>query len=280
MSKMTTEFQKKYVGIITTLIGAILGIIGTWILFVLSYEPLQAAMLLPPSQGGVGTDAIAIIFLPIVGDLAIIGGVLYAVSAVGFYSDTEWAFPLAVIANVISLQASFWPFIPAITVGQPPVFLLIFIPNLLIYFGLIRFVGEINWFRTILALIVGIAFVMSFMNGVASTKHIFDVIEGRMASGGPIYVISQRINWIAAFGYAATTVGILLFHKNEWIRFVGLGAAILAILGGMPLAIINSIEKGGEISMFFFAPILSIPLFIIFIWSPLWQQLVTFSEKI
>ncbi len=278
MITKTTEVQKKYLGTVLTLIGAVLGILGTWILFILSYEPLQAAMLPPPSQGGVGTDAIAIIFLPIVGDLAIIGGVLYAVSAVGFYSDTEWAFSLAVIANVISLQASFWPFIPAITVGQPPVFLLIFIPNLLIYFGLLRFVGEIIWSSTILALIVGIGFVMSFMNGVASTKHIFDVIEGRMVGGGPIYVISQRINWVAAFGYAATTVGILLFHKKEWVRFVGLGATILAILGGMPLAIINTIEKGGEISMFFFAPILSIPLFIIFIWPTLWQRLVTFSE--
>ena len=275
---MTFNTKNKNLGIIFTLIGAILGILGTWILFVLFYEPLQAAMLLPPAQGGVGTDAIAIIFLPIVCDLAIIGGVLYALSAIAFYGDVEWAFPVAISANILSLQASFWPFIPAITVGQPPVFLLIFIPNLIIYFGLLKLVAETTWFRTLLGLITGIAFVMTFMNGVASTKHIFDVMEGRLSVGGPIYVISQRINWIGAFGFAGTTAGILLFYKKEWVRFIGIGSAILALLGGLPLAVINTIEKGGDISMFFFAPVLSIPLLLIFLWPSLWKRIVSYDE--
>jgi hypothetical protein len=275
---MKLEVKKKYSGIILCSIGAILGIIGTWILFIQWFEPLQAAMLPLPSQGGVGTDAIIILFLPIVGDLAIIGGVLYAISSLAFYSDKAWAFSVAVIANILSLQASFWPFIPAITVSQPPVYFMIFIPNLLIYFGLLIFIGDIGWSRTILALMTGIAFVMSFMNGVASTKHIFDVIEGRMDTGGPIYVISQRINWIGAFGFAATSVGILLYPEKEWFRFLGIGSAILALVGGLPLAIINTIEKGGEISMFFFAPILCIPLLLVFLWPRFWFKIVGISE--
>jgi hypothetical protein len=265
--------KNKLIGIIISLVGAILGIFGTWILFILGYEPLQAAMLPMPPQGGVGTDLIAILFLPIVGDFAIIGGVLYTLSALGFYSDAKWAFKVAIIANIISLQATFWPFIPYITVGLTPVHLILFIPNLVFYFALLQFVGESSWSQIILALLTGMAFVMTFMNGVASTKHIIDVVQGRMDTGGPIYAISQRINWIGAFGFAAVTAGILLYQEKEWVRYTGIGSAILALLGGLPLAIINTLEKG-DISMFFFSPILCIPLLIIFLWPSLWDRLI------
>ena len=271
---MEFETKTKYSAIIVTSIGAIIGILGTWILFINYYEPLHIAMALPPAQGGVATDAIAIIFLPIVCDLAIIGGVLYAISALAFISESKLAFPIAVIGNILSLQASFWPFIPAITVGEPPVFLPLFFMNLLIYFILLIYIGKIGWLQTIFALLTGITFVMSFMNGVASTKHIFDVMEGRMDTGGPIYVISQRINWIGAFGFAGVTAGIILWNKKEWVRYLGVGSAILVLLGGLPLAIINTIEKGGQISMFFFAPILTIPLMLIFMWPQLWKRIV------
>ena len=269
--------SKKYLGVLLSTIGAVLGIVGTWILFVLYYEPYQAAMLAPP-PAGVGTDAIIVAFLPITADFGLIAGVLYAISALGFWSESEWAFPTAVVANILALLSGFWPFIPAITVGQPPVFLALFIPNLLIYFILMVYVGDTTWMRTIVALTVGIAFVMSFMNGVASTNRILGVLAGKIASGGPIYVLSQRINWLASLGYAIATAGIILFYKKEWVRFVGLGAAILEILGGMPLAILNTMDKG-ELSMFFFAPILSLPLLVIFLWPTLWQRLVFSSEK-
>ena len=276
---MESDRKKKYTAVILTSIGAIIGILGTWILFINYYEPLHKAMALPPAQGGVATDAIAIIFLPIVCDLAIVGGVLYLISALAFYSESQFAFPIAVIGNILSLQASFWPFIPAITVGEPPVFLPIFFMNLTIYFILLIYIGKIGWLRTILALATGITFVMSFMNGVASTKHIIDVVEGRMDTGGPIYVISQRINWIGAFGFAGVTSGIILWNKKEWVRYLGVGSAILVLLGGLPLAIINTIEKGGDISMFFFAPVLTIPLLLIFVSPLLWKRIVESPNK-
>ena len=272
---MTIDNKTKLLALILTAIGGVLGVLGTWFLFVNFYEPLQAAMLPLPSLGGVGTDAIAIIFLPIVADLAIIGGILYILGFMAYLSESNYAFHFAVVGNILSLQASFWPFIPAITVGEPPVFLMIFFPNLLIFFGLLVYVGKISWSRTLLALTVGIAFVMSFMNGVASTKHILDVMEGRLSSGGPIYVISQRINWVGAFGFATATAGIILYNKQDLVRYIGTGSAILTIVGGLPLAVINTIEKGGEISMFFFAPILAIPLLIVFIWPELWHKIVS-----
>lgn len=266
--------EKRLTGILLTSIGGVLGIIGTWILFVLYFDPYQAAMLPPPSQGGVGTDAIIIIFMPFIADVGISAGVLYIVSALSFYNKANWAFETAVIANILALLSGFWPFIPAITVGQPPVFLLIFFPNLIIFFVLLLYVGGISWMRTILALIVGIAFVMTFMNGVASTKHIIDIMDGRMSTGGPIYVLSQRINWIGAFGYAGVTAGIIFLNEKDWVRNLGIISAILALIGGLPLATLNTIQKGGEISMFFFSPVLSFPLLVIFLFPFLWNRIV------
>lgn len=275
---MITDKKKKSAGILLSAIGGILGVIGHTLLFIMYYEPYQAAMLAPP-PAGVGTDAIIVAFLPIIADFGIISGILYLLCGMGFYYETEWAYPTAVIANIFALLAGFWPFIPAITVAQPPVYMpIIFLPNLLIFFGLLLYVGKISKIQTLFALTVGIAFVMTFMNGVASTNRILGVNAGRVTGNieiaAPIYVLSQRINWVAAFGYAAVTFCILLLNEKEWVRFIGIGAAILCLLGGMPLAILNTIDKGGEISMFFFAPILTIPLLLIFLWPAFWNRLV------
>ncbi len=275
---MIIDKKKKFVGILLSAIGGILGVAGHWLLFVMYYEPYQAAMLAPP-PAGVGTDAIIVAFLPIIADFGIISGILYLLSSMGFFYETKWAFPTAIIANILGLLAGFWPFIPAITVSQPPVYLpTIFLPNLLLFFVFLLYVGDTSWKQVLLALTVGIAFVMSFMNGVASTNRILGVNAGRVTGNleiaAPIYVLSQRINWIAAFGYAAVTYCIVLLNEKEWVRFIGIGSAVLCLLGGMPLAILNTIDKGGEISMFFFAPVLSIPLLIIFLWPKLWNRLV------
>jgi len=275
---MITDEKKKLAGIVLSAIGGILGVLGHWLLFVMYYEPYQAAMLAPP-PAGVGTDAIIVAFLPIIADFGIISGILYLLASMGFFYETDWALPTAIIANILALLAGFWPFIPAITVAQPPVYLpVVFLPNLILFFGILLYVGDASWTQTLLALTVGIAFVMSFMNGVASTNRILGVNAGRVTGNleiaAPIYVLSQRINWIAAFGYAGVTYGIVLLKDKDWIRFIGIGSAVLCLLGGMPLAILNTIDKGGDLSMFFFAPILSIPLLIIFVWPTLWNRLV------
>ena len=276
---MITDKKKKTVGILLSAIGGLLGVIGHWVLFVMYYEPYQAAMLPPPALGGVGTDAIIVAFLPIIADFGIISGIMYLLAAMGFFYETNWALPTALAANIFALLAGFWPFIPAITVAQPPVYLpIVFLPNLVLFFVLVSYVADASRTQTLLALTVGIAFVMSFMNGVASTNRILGVNAGRITGNleivAPIYVLSQRINWIAAFGYAAVTYGIVLLKDKDWVRFIGIGSAVLCLLGGMPLAVLNTIDKSGDLSMFFFAPILSIPLLLLFLWPKFWNRLV------
>lgn len=268
------EKTKKIVGISLCIIGAFFSIVVTYLLFIEWYEPLQVALL-----AGSGCDAIIVIFLPLVSDLGIIAGMLYIISALSFFSESKWAFQTAVIANICALQASFWSIIPAIPVGLPPVYLIVFLPNLLIYFSLLALVGDIPWNRIILGLLVGMAFVMSFMNGVASTNRILGTFSDpvRIASGGPVYVLSQRLNWVASLGFGIVTAGVILFPKKEWLKYVAIGAVLFEIIAGMPLAILNTLDQG-NFSMFFAAPMLSILVLIICFWPNLWE-IITYTEN-
>jgi len=270
---MNFDMNKRNLGMLLSSLGAIIGIVGTWVLFIIFYEPYQVALL-----AGSGCDAIIIGFFPIMADFGVIAGVLYLLSAIGFYSELDWAFYVAVVANILALQGAFWAMIPAMSVGLAPAYIVVFLPNVLIYFPLLVKVGEIKWSRVILALIAGMAFVMSFMNGIAGTNRILGTISDpvRVASGGPIYVITQRMNWVASFGFGILTAGIILHPKTSWLRYVGIAAALSAFIA-MPLAVLNTIDKG-SFSMFFSAPLLSIPIFLVCIWSGLWERLVTLKS--
>ncbi len=261
--------DKKNLGILLSSIGAVLGIAGTWVLFIIFYEPYQVALL-----AGSGCDSIIVFFFPVIADISVIAGLLYLISAIGYYSDLDWAFYLSVVANILALQGAFWACIPAMSVGMAPAWIIIFLPNLIIYFPLLVKIGEINWSRVIFALLAGMAFVMSFMNGIAGTNRILGTISDpvRVATGGPIYVVTQRMNWVASFGYGILTAGIILHPKTTWLRYVGIGAALFAFVA-MPLAILNTIDKG-SFSMFFGAPLLSLPIFLLCIWPKLWERLV------
>jgi len=266
---MNFDMNKRNLGMLLSSLGAVIGIFGTWVLFIIFYEPYQVALL-----AGSGCDAIIIVFFPIMADIGVIAGILYLLSAIGFYSELDWAFYLSAIANVLALQGAFWAMIPAMSVGLAPAYIVIFLPNLLIYFPLLIKVGEIKWSRVLLALIAGMAFVMSFMNGIAGTNRILGTISEpvRVASGGPIYVITQRMNWVSSFGFGILTAGIILHPKTTWLRYVGIAAALFAFVA-MPLAILNTIDKG-SFSMFFSAPLLSIPILVVCIWPRLWEQIV------
>jgi hypothetical protein len=160
----------------------------------------------------------------------------------------------------MALQGSFFPMIPAASRDLPPAFGLIFVPSLAIYVVLLLFVGKVNWKVLVFSLFAGIAFVLSFMNGVASTDRI-------MVSGAPTYVAVQRLNWIAALGWGVFTVGFIL-TRSEWVRMVGLGAGLLEMVVGYPLGMMTTLAFG-HFSMFYPAPMLSTVLVIIllFFWG-------------
>lgn len=241
------------------IIGALLGIVGTYLIFFNWYTPALTAEAAEP-----GCEILLKYLMPGLSDFSILAGVLYAVSAYGFFMAAGWAFPLVVIANVMALQGSWFINVPFMAAGMPPIYFTIFFPNVLLFFIFMRSVGRVPWRRTLLGMVVGMAFIFCFMNGVASWSRI-------ITTDLHIFVSVQRLNWIAFIGWGVVAIGILIRPK-EWQRILGLIAGTLELVVGIPLAVATTIELS-RFSMFSLGPIFSLILVAVFLWPGLWAQL-------
>jgi hypothetical protein len=125
-----------------------------------------------------------------------------------------------------------------------------------------RGVGNLSWSRTLFALLTGIAYIFCFMNGVSSTSRI-------ITHGAPIFVLVQRLHWLAMLGWAVVTVG-LLTSPRSWMRVLGLLAGMTELVVGVPLAFVTA-QQLGRFSLFALGPIASLILLVILVWPGLWE---------
>ena len=245
-------------GVVVGVVGALLGIVGHFVLFLSWYERGMAAESAEP-----GCEILLKYIMPALFDVGVLGGVLFAVSGYGFYSGKSWAFPLGVMAIVLALQGAWFINVPFMAAKLPPVYFVIFWPYLALFFLLMRGVGRVPWNRTLLGLLTGMTYVFCFMNGVASTSRIITV-------GTPIFAAVQRLHWLAMIGWGVVTVKLLL-RPTEWMRVLGLVAGLLELAVGIPLAIVTAIDAG-RFSMFAMAPIFSLALVVVFVVPTLWHR--------
>lgn len=257
------ESKQYKIGAVVAILGALLGTVGSMLLFVRWYDPVMTAEIL---AGRPDEKVIVQYIFPALNDLSVLAGILWAVAAYGFLSRRTWSWSLAVIANVLALQGSFFPMIPPVTRDLPPYSGLIFLPNIIAYFVLLLGVRRTDWPVILVGLFSGIAMVLSFMNGVASTDKM-------IVTDHAIFVAVQRLNWIAALGWLVFTVGLLL-GEAEWVHLVGLGAGLLEVVVGLPLGLQNALEVG-RFSMFLPAPLLSLALVIVLLLP--WRQTLNLS---
>jgi hypothetical protein len=241
------------------LFGSLLGIIATYLIFIEWYGPARTAEAAEP-----GCEILLTYLMPALSDFGILAGVLYAVSAYGFFTSANWAFPLVVIANVLALQGSWFLNVPMMAADLPPIYFIIFWPNLILYFLFMKVVGRLTWSRTLLGLLTGATFIFMFMNGVARLSRIITI-------GTEIFYIVQRLHWVAAAGLAVVTAGLLL-HPKEWMRVIGLSTGLLELVVGIPL-VINTTISLGRFSLFSLGPIGALAVVIIFLWPNLWEKL-------
>jgi len=253
--------EKQKAGTVVSLIGAVVGIVGVFVVFMLSYELMMAVEI---AAGRPDEAEIVKYFIPFLSDLGIVAGALWAIAAFGFSRKERWAWNVAVIANVISLLTGFFAMIPALSRGLFPLFLFIFIPNLVTYLVLLAYVRKVDGKIILVSLLSGMAYVTVFMNGIASTDKI-------ILDSGTVFVTVQRINWVAAIGWAMFTVALLT--RKKWAVPVGLGAGLLALTAGIPLAVATTIEAG-RFSMFSPGPILS-ALLLLILFVPAGNKMVT-----
>jgi hypothetical protein len=234
------EENKKLGGIIGIIAG-LMGIIGHFVIFSGWYVRGMLAEAAEP-----GCEILLKYINPAMSDLGMIGGVLFLVSAYGFFTKKNWAFLLSVIAIVLALQGAWFINVPFMAAGLPPVYFILFWPYLILYFVIMMAVGKRSLVHTLLGLLVGMSWVFCLMNGIASLSRIITI-------GKPFFVFVQRLHWIAMLGWGVTTVGILMKPK-EWMRVTGLSAGVLEIVVGYPLAYMTALELG-RFSLFSLAPI-------------------------
>lgn len=252
---MKTNFR---LGGILAVIAALMGIIGHFWLFLDWYEVGMHTQSAEP-----GCEILLKYIHPLMADFGILGGVLFAVSAYGFFTKRNWAFFLSVVAIVLALLGSWFINVPYMAASLPPIYFPLFWPYVILYFLFMIMVGKVSWSRTLLALLTGVAYIFCWMNGVSSTSRI-------ITQGAPIFVLVQRLHLVAMLGWAVVTVGILMKPK-EWMRVVGISAAMTELAVGVPLALVTG-QALGRFSLFSLAPIASLILLVLLLWPNLWQR--------
>jgi hypothetical protein len=250
--------NKHVVGGIMAIIASVMGIAGHIILFLKWYQIGMHTQSAEP-----GCEILLKYIHPAMADLGILGGVLFAVSAYGYFTRKTWAFFLTVVALVLALLGAWFINVPYMAAGLPPIYFPLFWPYVIFYFLFLRLVGNVSWSRTLLALLTGVAYIFCWMNGVASTSRIF-------THGDPIFVLVERLHWVAMFGWAAVTIGIIMKPK-EWMRVTGIAAAVTELVMGIPLTVVTA-QQLGRFSLFALGPIACAALLVLLVWPGLWTR--------
>jgi hypothetical protein len=256
--------ENRKLGWILGLLAGLMGIIGHFIIFLKWYIPGMQAEAAEP-----GCEILLKFINPAMADLGILGGVLFLVSAYGFFTKKKWAFFISVIAIVLAMQGAWFINVPFMAAGLPPVYFILFWPYLIIYFVLMIAVGKRSVAHSLLGLLSGMAWVFCLMNGIASLSRIITV-------GMPFFTLVQRLHWIAMLGWGVATVGLIMKPK-EWIRVVALSAGVLEVAVGFPLAYVTAVQLG-RFSLFSLAPICSLVLVILLVIPSTWEKIVNLVE--
>jgi hypothetical protein len=247
------------------IIAGLMGIIGHYAIFMKWYV---IGMNTPSTEPG--CEILLKTIHPLMAQVGILGGVLFLVSAYGYFTRRNWAFFISLIALVLALLGSWFINVPYMAAGLPPVYFPLFWPYLLMYFLFLLVVGKVSWSRTLLSLLTGVAYIFCWMNGVASTSRIITI-------GAPIFRLVQYPHWVAMIGWAAITIGMIM-HPKEWMRVVGLSAGVTELVVGIPLTIATA-QQLGRFSLFALAPISCLALVILFVWPGLWSRLTEGSSE-
>lgn len=256
--------NRNVLGGILAIIASLMGIVGHIMLFLKWYRIGMSADSAEP-----GCEILLKTIHPLLTDFGIFAGVLFAVAAYGFFTRKNWAFFLSVVGLVLALLASWFINVPYMAADLPPVYFLLFWPYVILYFLFLRAVGQISWGQTLLALGTGIAYIFCWMNGVSSTSRI-------ITHGDPIFILVQRLHWIAMIGWAVVTIGILI-KPREWMRTLAYISGVTELVVGIPLAYATA-QQLGRFSLFALAPIACLILLIVLLSKGTWQRVTGLGD--
>lgn len=251
-------------GIILSVVGIFTGLLLLWLL---------AATLMPTVYGKIAdgrpdeANAVYISFA-MLGWLGISASALWGAVLYGFINKQSWSWVWGTLAASLQLLAGFFPMIPPSSIGLPAPTIWVFLLALVLWFGMVL-VGGASIKIIALTFVAGLAYVLTYMDGVANISKFQTTTYNDFWKG--LYASVQMVLW---FGAAAWLVFIPAVLKGKkWSVPLGIFAAMASMIGGFPLALINIYEVQ-RFSMFLPAPLIALALFIV-LWLPGTRRLIT-----
>lgn len=249
--------NRKYVGIILSIVGFLNGLL-------LFYLLAENYMVVVDGKiaGGRPDEAIAVeITHSMLGALGIAASALWMSVLYGFKQNKEWSWQWGSIAASLQILAGFFPTIPAKSIELPAATMPVFIIAALLWFG-IMYLGRVNKKVLLLLFIGGMAYVLTYINGVAVIsryQHLgFETsIPGTLKG---MYAVIQMTFWFGAAAWLVFNYAVIK-HK-KWALPLGITASFLSIIGGYTLAIVELSTKGGVFSLYLPAAVVGTGLLI------------------
>ncbi len=235
---------------------AIVGILTTVLLII-----LLSSIYMPTVEGkvieGRLDEAITVrIVFALLGWVGMTAGALWVVVLYGFQNNKQWAWGWGCVAAMVQIIAGFFPIIPPASIDMPFPTIWAFLIAFALWFGML-FIGGVQKKIFILAFFSGLAYVLTFIDGVGAISR-YQTVEQSFAVG--MYAVGQMVNW---WGAAAWVVFIFALVKGKsWTIPAGIFAASMSIFGGIPVGLTDIIRLG-RFSMFLPAPIISAVLLVV-----------------
>jgi hypothetical protein len=241
-------------------LGAVLAIIGiaaSLLIFYLLASQYNLLINSKVADGRADEAASVRITFAVLGWIGIAAGAIWAVVLYGFLNKEKWAWFWGAVAATIQLLVGFFPAIPAMDSHLPTPTLTVFVIGAVLWFGML-FIGGVDKKTITLAFIAGLAYVLTFIDGVAPIAKYTTSKEDPFWNG--MYVMSQQVSWWGAAGWAVFIFALL--KKKTWAIPVGIFAAVMSMMAGYPLGIHNAFFEVHRFSMFLPAPLLSTALLV------------------
>jgi len=240
-------------------LGTALAIVGilTAVLLII----LLASIYMPTVEGKIldarPDEAITVrIVFALLGWVGMSAGALWIVVLYGFQNNKEWAWGWGSVAAMAQIVAGFFPIIPPASIGMTFPTIWVFLIAFALWFGML-FVGGVQKKIFILAFFSGLAYVLTFIDGVGAISR-YQTVEQSFMVG--MYAVGQMVNW---WGAAAWVVFIFALVKGKsWTIPAGIFAASMSIFGGIPVGL-TDVVRLGRFSMFLPAPIISAVLLVV-----------------
>jgi hypothetical protein len=243
-------------------IGILTGLLTFYLMASIYYPVIDGKII-----SGRPDEAVTVqIVYAVLGWVGVAAGAIWGPVLYGFANRQKWAWFWGTVAATFQLLVGFFPMIPAASIGLPTHTIMIFIPAVVLWFTMLM-LGGVHKNMIILTFIAGLAFVLTFMDGVASISK-FQTNDDPFLKG--MYIMAQQVNWWGAWAWAVFIFAVL--KRKKWAIPLGIFAGMMSMIGGYPLGILNVFEVA-RFSMFLPAPLISTGL-IMYLISPAARKLI------